>query len=241
MTIATVDARQNELLAELPDAELARLLPHLERIDLWQGEVLYQPGNRLTHVYFPTTSSVALFYALEDGASTQIAVVGREGLVGISRLMGAESTPTSAVVQSDGHAYRLKANILMQELDRGGVVLHGMLRFAQALITQIAQIAVCNCHHSLDQRLCRLLLFSLDRVPSKDLTMTHELIANMLGVRREGVTGAAGRLQRAGLVQCRRGHITVLDHARLSHRSCECYGVVKKAYDCLLPASMAVA
>jgi CRP-like cAMP-binding protein len=235
----TTNPRQNRLLAALPDAEWARWLPQLERVDMPLGKVLYESGSKLTHVYFPTTSIVSLLYVMEDGASAEIAVVGHEGIVGISLFMGGETTPSRAVVQSAGLAFRLKANVMMQEFNRAGPVLHLLLRYTQALITQMAQTAVCNRHHSLDQQLCRWLLLSLDRLHSNEIVMTQELIANMLGVRREGVTEAAGNLQQAGLIRYRRGHITVLDRARLEQRTCECYAVVKREYDRLLPATAA--
>ena len=231
--------RDNRLLAALPDAEWARWLPQLEPVDMPLGKVLYESGSKLTHVYFPTTSIVSLLYVMEDGASAEIAVVGHEGIVGISLFMGGETTPSRAVVQSAGLAFRLKANVMMQEFNRAGPVLHLLLRYTQALITQMAQTAVCNRHHSLDQQLCRWLLLSLDRLHSNEIVMTQELIANMLGVRREGVTEAAGNLQQAGLIRYRRGHITVLDRARLEQRTCECYAVVRREYDRLLPATAA--
>ena len=209
--------RRNQLLAALPDAEWLRWLPQLEPVDLPLGKVLYESGSRLSHVYFPTTSIISLLYVMEDGASAEIAVVGHEGIVGISLFMGGQSTTNRAVVQSAGRGFRLKANLMMQEFNRAGPVLHLLLRYTQALITQMAQTAVCNRHHSLDQQLCRWLLLSLDRLPSDELVMTQELIANMLGVRREGVTEAAGQLQQAGLIQylglyaiCRFGPATVL-------------------------------
>ena len=233
------DPRQNRLLEALPDAEWERWLPHLEAVDMPLGKVLYEPGVRLTHVYFPTTSIVSLLYVMEDGASAEIAVVGHDGLVGISLFMGGESTTNRAVVQSAGQGFRLKANLLMLEFNRAGPVLHLLLRYTQALITQMAQTAVCNRHHSLDQQLCRWLLLSLDRLPTNELIMTQELIANMLGVRREGVTEAAGNLDKAGLIRYRRGHITVLDRGGLEKRTCECYSVVKHEYDRLLPVTKA--
>jgi len=236
---SAADPRQNRLLAALPDAEWAHWLPQLEPVELPLGKVLYESGSKLTHVYFPTTSIVSLLYVMEDGASAEIAVVGQEGIVGISLFMGGESTPSRAVVQSAGNGFRLKANLMMQEFNRAGPVLHLLLRYTQALITQMSQTAVCNRHHSLDQQLCRWLLLSLDRLQSDELVMTQELIANMLGVRREGVTEAAGHLQKAGLIRYQRGHITVLDRSKLEHRACECYAVVKKEYDRLLPATMA--
>jgi CRP-like cAMP-binding protein len=233
------DPRQNRLLAALPDAEWARWLPQLEPVDLSLGKVLYESGTKLSHVYFPTTSIVSLLYVMEDGASAEIAVVGHEGLVGVSLFMGGESTPSRAVVQSAGKGFRLNASLMLQEFNRAGPVLHLLLRYTQALITQMSQTAVCNRHHSLDQQLCRWLLLSLDRLHSDELVMTQELIANMLGVRREGVTEAAGHLQKAGLIRYQRGHITVLDRHRLEQRACECYAVVKKEYDRLLPATKA--
>jgi len=238
MTIAA-DPRENRLLAALPAAEWARWLQQMEPVDMPLGKVLYESGSKLTHVYFPTTSIVSLLYVLEDGASAEIAVVGHEGIVGISLFMGGESTPSRAVVQSAGRAFRLKANVMIQEFNRAGPVLHLLLRYTQALITQMAQTAVCNRHHSLDQQLCRWLLLSLDRLHSNELVTTQELIANMLGVRREGVTEAAGHLQQDGLISYRRGRITVLDRHGLEQRTCECYAVVKKEYDRLLPATTA--
>jgi CRP-like cAMP-binding protein len=231
--------RTNQLLAALPDAEWQRWLPELEAVDMPLGKVLYESGTKLSHVYFPTTSIISLLYVMEDGASAEIAVVGHEGIVGISLFMGGESTPSRAVVQSAGEAFRLRANLMMQEFNRAGPVLRLMLRYTQALITQMAQTAVCNRHHSLDQQLCRWLLLSLDRLHTRDLVMTQELIANMLGVRREGVTEAAGNLQTAGLIRYQRGHITVLDRDGLERRTCECYTVVKKEYDRLLPMTLA--
>jgi CRP-like cAMP-binding protein len=227
--------QQNHLLAALPPAEFDRLAPHLQLVTMPLGEVLYESGSHLNHVYFPTTSIVSLLYVMEDGASAEIAVVGSEGILGISLFMGGETTPSRAVVQSAGHGYRLKAQLLKDEFNRAGPLLHLLLRYTQALITQMAQTAVCNRHHSVDQQLCRWLLLSLDRLPSNELTMTQELIANMLGVRRVGVTEAAGRLQSAGLIHYHRGHITVIDRTGLEARACECYAVVKKEFDRLLP------
>jgi CRP-like cAMP-binding protein len=227
--------QQNHLLAALPASDYERLAPHLELISLKLGEVLYEPGVRLRYVYFPTTSIVSLLYVMEDGASAEIAIVGNEGILGISLFMGGETTPSRAVVQSAGYGYRLKAQLLKDEFQRFGPMLHLLLRYTQALITQMAQTAVCNRHHSVDQQLCRWLLLSLDRLASNELSMTQELIANMLGVRREGVTEAAGKLQEAGLISYRRGRITVLDRPGLEARSCECYEVVKKELDRLLP------
>ena len=224
----SIDRKANHLLAALPDTEWLRWLPMLEAVDMPLGEVLYESGNMLGHVYFPTTAIVSLLYVMEDGASAEIAVVGNEGIVGISLFMGGGSTPSRAVVQSAGAGLRLRAQILKDEFNRNGAVLHLLLRYTQALITQMAQTAVCNRHHSLDQQLCRWLLLSLDRLQGNELVMTQELIANMLGVRREGVTEAALSLQQAGLIRYTRGHISVLDRARLEKRTCECYAVVKK-------------
>lgn len=229
-----VTPKKNRLLAALPAADYGRLLPALESVSLPLGLVLYESGGVLDYVYFPTDSIVSLLYVMEDGASAEIAVTGCEGLVGIALFMGGETTPSRAVVQSAGHGYRLKAAFLKKEFDDGGALQHLALRYTQALITQMAQTAVCNRHHSVEQQLCRWLLLSLDRLPSNELTMTQELIANMLGVRREGVTEAAGRLQAAGLIRYSRGHIEVLDRPRLEVRVCECYAVVKKEYDRLL-------
>ena len=227
--------QQNHLLAALPASDYERLAPHLELIPLKLGEVLYEPGIRMRYVYFPTTSIVSLLYVMEDGASAEIAIVGNEGILGISLFMGGETTPSRAVVQSAGYGYRLKAQLLKDEFQRFGPMLHLLLRYTQALITQMAQTAVCNRHHSVDQQLCRWLLLSLDRLASNELSMTQELIANMLGVRREGVTEAAGKLQEARLISYRRGRITVLDRPGLEARCCECYEVVKKELDRLLP------
>ena len=225
----------NHLLAALPAYIQQSWLPQLEPVQMPLGEVLYESGVALGHVYFPTTAIVSLLYVMEDGASAEIAVVGNEGIVGISLFMGGESTPSRAVVQSAGQGFRLKAQVLKEEFNRAGPVLHLLLRYTQALITQMAQTAVCNRHHSLDQQLCRWLLLSLDRLQGDELVMTQELIANMLGVRREGVTEAALKLQSAGLIRYARGRITVLDRAGLEQRTCECYAVVKKEYDRLLP------
>lgn len=229
------DPRQNRLLAVLPVADFERLLPHLKLVPLPLGEVLYESGIELRYVYFPTDSIVSLLYVMEDGDSAEIAVVGNEGVIGVSLFMGGETTPSRAVVQSAGRAYRLPGQALKQEFIRGAAMQHLLLRYTQALLTQMAQTAVCNRHHSLDQQLCRWLLLSLDRLASNELVMTQELIANMLGVRREGVTEAAGKLQQAGLIHYSRGHITVLDRAGLEARTCECYAVVKKECDRLLP------
>jgi len=230
---------KNRLLAALPHAESQRWLSLLEPVDLPLGEVLYESGITLSHVYFPTTAIISLLYVMENGASAEIAVVGNEGIVGISLFMGGESTSSRAVVQSAGKGYRLQAQLMKREFNRAGAVLHLLLRYTQALLTQMSQTAVCNRHHSLDQQLCRWLLLSLDRLEGNQLVMTQELIANMLGVRREGVTEGAVKLQHAGLIQYARGHITVLDRAALERRSCECYAVVKKEYDRLLPVELA--
>ncbi|WP_396267468.1 Crp/Fnr family transcriptional regulator [Ideonella sp.] len=228
-------ARTNHLLAALPGSIWERWEPLLEPVDLPLGQVIYESGATIGHVYFPTTAIVSLLYVLEDGGSAEIAVVGFEGLVGIALFMGGESTPSRAVVQSAGQGYRLSARFLKQEFNDSGPVMHLLLRYTQALITQMAQTAVCNRHHSLDQQLCRWLLLSLDRLPGPDLWMTQELIANMLGVRREGVTEAALKLQRAGLIKYARGHISVLDRPGLEARTCECYEVVRREYGRLLP------
>ena len=227
--------RQNQLLAALPASEYVRLLPHLEQVPLELGRALYESGSHQAYVYFPTDSIVSLLYVMEDGSSAEIAVVGNEGLVGIALFMGGESTPSRAVVQSAGYGYRLRASVLKTEFGQGGDLQHLLLRYTQALITQMAQTAVCNRHHAVDQQLCRWLLLSLDRLASNELTMTQELIANMLGVRREGVTEAAGKLQAAGVIHYSRGKITVLDRPKLEARVCECYVVVKHEYDRLLP------
>jgi CRP-like cAMP-binding protein len=227
--------QQNHLLAALTAEVRQRLFTHLELVPLPLGKVLYESGDTMRHVYFPTDSIISLIYVMESGASAEISVVGNEGLVGIALFMGGESTPSRAVVQSGGHAFRLKGPLLKIEFERHGELLVLMLRYTQALITQMAQTAVCNRHHSIDQQLCRWLLLSLDRLPSNQLTMTQELIANMLGVRREGVTEAAGKLQRQGVIEYSRGHITVLDRPQLEQLSCECYAVVKKETDRLLP------
>jgi CRP-like cAMP-binding protein len=226
---------QNRLLDALPEADYDRLAAHLELIPMKLGDVLYESGAALRHVYFPTTCIISLLYVMEDGASAEIAIVGNEGILGISLFMGGDTTPSRAMVQSAGHAYRLKADLLKTEFGRFGPTMHLLLRYTQALITQMAQTAVCNRHHSVDQQLCRWLLLSLDRLQSNQLSMTQELIANMLGVRREGVTEAAGKLQAAGLITYRRGTITVLDRPRLEAQACECYQVVKTEFDRLLP------
>ncbi|WP_168014143.1 Crp/Fnr family transcriptional regulator [Halomonas salinarum] len=229
-----LDPRQNHLLAALPRDKYERLAPHLERVDLTLGESLVESGMMMRHVYFPTDCIVSLLCVMETGDSTEIAVVGAEGIVGISLFMGGETTPSRAVVQSAGTAYRLKGQLLKDEFDRASTLQFLLLRYTQALITQMAQTAVCNRHHSLDQQLCRWLLLSLDRLPTNELVMTQELIANMLGVRREGVTESAGKLQKAELISYHRGRIRVLDRPGLEARVCECYPVVKKEYDRLL-------
>ena len=233
------DPRTNDLLAALPAQEFDRWLPQLEPVTLKLGQVLYESGKRMSHVYFPTSAIVSLLYVLEDGASAEIAVVGHEGVVGISLFMGGESTPSRAVVQSAGQGFRLRGQAVKDEFERAGPVMHLMLRYTQALITQMSQTAVCNRHHTLDKQLCRWLLLSLDRLTGNELVMTQELIANMLGVRREGVTEAALKLQADGLISYARGHITVLDRQALEERTCECYAVVKHEYDRLLPARTA--
>jgi CRP-like cAMP-binding protein len=225
---------QNHILAAFPSAEYERLLPHLELIPMPLGEVLYESGGRLQHVYFPTTSIVSLQFVLEDGASAEIAVVGNEGILGISLFMGGDTTPSRAVVRSAGYGYRLKAQLLQAEFNRAGPVMRLLLRYTQALITQMTQTAVCNRHHSVEQQLCRALLLTLDRLSSDSLVMTQELIASMLGVRREGVTEAAGNLQRAGLIRYSRGRIDVLDRPGLEKAVCECYAVVKVEFERLL-------
>ncbi len=232
---AAHDPRQNHLLRALPPAEWERLSPHLELVEMGLGHVLYESGSVLRHVYFPTTSIVSMLYVMESGSSAEIAVVGNEGMVGVALFMGGETTPSRALVQSAGHAYRLKGRILKDEFHRAGALQHLLLRYTQALLTQMAQTAVCNRHHSVDQQLCRWLLLSLDGLSSNTLSMTQELIANMLGVRREGVTEAAGKLQAAGLIHYVRGHISVLDRPRLEAQCCECYQVVKAEFERLLP------
>jgi CRP-like cAMP-binding protein len=231
--------KKNGLLASLPTTEWKRWCASLEAIDMPLGQVLYEPGVALNYVYFPLTSIVSLLYVMENGASAEIAVVGNEGIVGVSLFMGGESTPSRAVVQSAGLGCRLKAQIMKDEFNKAGPVLHLLLRYTQALITQMSQTAVCNRHHSLDQQLCRWLLLSLDRLEGDELVMTQELIANMLGVRREGVTEGALGLQKSGLIKYQRGHITVLDRPGLEKRTCECYAVVKREYDRLLPTGLA--
>ena len=237
--VDSLDVEKNLLLSALPGPVRDHWLPHLESVEMPLSEVVYESGAIVSHVYFPTTAIVSLLYVMENGASAEIAVVGNEGIVGVSRFMGGKSTPSRAVVQSAGHSLRLNAEFLYDEFNRAGPVLHLLLRYTQALITQMAQTAVCNRHHSLDQQLCRWLLLSLDRLRGAELVMMQELIANMLGVRREGVSEAALKLQSAGLIKYARGHITVLDRAGLENRTCECYAVVKKEYDRLLPQKIA--
>jgi CRP-like cAMP-binding protein len=230
------DPRENHILDALPAEERERLFAHLTLVEMPLGMVLYESGEVLRHIYFPTDSIVSLLYVMKDGASAEIAIVGNEGAIGVSLFMGGETTPSRAIVQSAGHAYRLTGRRLKDEFERHGQLLHVLLRYTQSLITQMAQTAVCNRHHTVDQQLCRWLLLSLDRLPSSRLNMTQELIANMLGVRREGVTGAAGKLQKLGVIRYSRGHITVLDRPKLERLSCECYGVVKTETDRLLTA-----
>ena len=226
---------KNHLLDALPASDYERVASHLELIPMSLGDVLYESGAKLRYVYFPTTCIISLLYVMEDGASAEIAIVGNEGILGISLFMGGNTTPSRAVVQSAGHAFRLKADLLSNAFERYGPTLHLLLRYTQALITQMAQTAVCNRHHSVDQQLCRWLLLSLDRLASNELSMTQELIANMLGVRREGVTEAAGNLQDAGLIRYHRGRITVINRAAVEARCCECYQVVKAEFDRILP------
>jgi len=225
---------QNFLLAALPTAEFNRLEPHLEPVSIALGEILFEPGGQLQHAYFPITAIVSLHYVMESGASSETAGVGNEGVVGISLFMGGDTTPSSAVVKIAGHAYRLDRRVLMQEFQRAGLMQGLLLRYTQALITQMTQTAVCNRHHSVEQQLCRWLLSTLDRIPSGELIMTQELVASMLGVRREGITEAAGALQQAGFIRYRRGHISVLDRSGLEARSCECYAAVKREIGRLL-------
>jgi len=226
---------QNSLLATLPVDELERLRHHLELVPLPLGEVIYESGGKLSHLYFPTTAIISLLYVTEDGASAEISIVGNEGVIGVAVFMGGENMPNMAVVQSAGYAYRLKAQLLQQEFDHSLPLRHLLLRYTQALLTQMAQTAVCNRHHSIERQLCRWLLLSFDRLPTNELIMTQELISNMLGVRREGITDAARKLQSVGLIEYHRGHITLLDRQGLEDNVCECYSVVKREYDRLLP------
>jgi CRP-like cAMP-binding protein len=225
---------QNHLLAALPAEDFERLAAHLELVPLRLGQVLYEPGGQLQHAFFPTTGIVSLHYVMESGASAESAGVGNEGIVGISLFMGGDTTPSSAVVQTAGQAYRLEGRLLKAEFNRAGLMQRLLLRYTQALITQMIQTAVCNRHHSVEQQLCRWLLLTLDRLPSQELVMTQELVASMLGVRREGITQAAGNLQHAGVIRNRRGHIAVLERTGLETRACECYAVVKKELGRLL-------
>jgi CRP-like cAMP-binding protein len=225
---------QNHLLAALPAEVFERLSPHLELIPMPLGDVLYESGGQLQHVYFPTTAIVSLHYVMENGATAEIAGVGNEGVLGISLFMGGNTTPSRATVQTGGQGYRLRGELMMEEFNRAGPMMRLMLRYTQALMTQMSQTAVCNRHHSVEQQVCRWLLLTLDRLPSSELTMTQELIASMLGVRREGITETAGNLQREGLISYRRGHITVLDRSGLESYACECYDVVKKEFHRLL-------
>ncbi len=236
--VAPPNPRLNGLLAALPDVDFERWLPQLEWVAMPLGQVLYPQGRPPSHAYFPTSSLVALLYEMENGATSEIAVVGNEGMVGVALFMGGGATPSRAAVQSAGEGFRLPAQVMTSEFDRSPHVAKLMLRFTQALIAQMSQTAACNRHHSLVQQLCRWLLLSLDRLPGTELHMTQELIASMLGVRREGVTEAARKLQKDGLIHYARGHITVLDRPGLEHRSCECYGVVKREYDRLLPPAV---
>lgn len=226
---------QNHILAALPAADLARLSVGVEPSRMPLGRVLYESGDKMPHMYFPTTSIVSLLYVMENGASAEIAIVGNEGVVGVSLFMGGETTPSRALVQSAGQAFRVPSKVLKEEFRRGGPLQHVLLRYTQALITQMSQTAVCNRHHSVEQQLCRWLLMSLDRLATNELTMTQKLIANMLGVRREGVTESAGKLQKLGLIRYHRGRITVLDRAGVEKQACECYQVVKREFKRLLP------
>src|ERR1700682_295025 len=239
MTDASSNPRHNHLLAALPQDQWQRWLPHLEHVEMQLGQVLYEPGSTLSHVYFPTTAIVSLLYVMQNGESAEIAVVGNEGGVGVSLFMGGESTSSRALVQSAGGGFRLTAQLMKQKFYRAGPVLHLLLRYTQALITQMVQTAACNRHHSLDQQLCRWLLLSLDRLQGTEMVMTRQLIANMLGVPRQGATEGALQLHNAGLIDYTRGRIRVLDRGGLEKRTCECYAVVKKEYDRLLPAKLA--
>jgi CRP-like cAMP-binding protein len=229
-----LDPKQNHLLAALPAEEFQRLAPRLEPVALPLGEMLYEPGGQLEHAYFPVSAIVSLHYVMASGASAAVAGVGNEGVVGVSLFMGGDTTPSSAVVQTAGHAYRLERRLLKQEFERSGPLQRLLLRYTQALMAQMTQTAVCNRHHSVEQQLCRWLLATLDRIPSGEIVMTQELVAGMLGVRREGITEAAGKLQHAGFIRSRRGHMAVLERAGLETRVCECYGVVKKEFGRLL-------
>lgn len=231
---------QNHLFHSIPNDEWERLATHLELVELPLGKVLYEPNVKMSHVYFPASAIVSLLYELENGSSAEIAIVGNEGVVGVSIFMGGESTSSRAVVQSSGFGYRIKSNLILEEFNQSMPLMHLLLRYTQALITQMSQTAVCNRHHTLDQQFCRWLLLSLDRLRNNELVMTQELIANMLGVRRESVTEAALKVQRAGFIKYSRGHITIIDRKGLEQRTCECYKVVKKEYDRLLPEDIAI-
>jgi CRP-like cAMP-binding protein len=239
MTGTLTQPKHNRLLAALPPDQWQRWLPHLERVEMPLGQVLYEPGSTLSHVYFPTTAIVSLLYVMQNGESAEIAVVGNEGVVGVSLFMGGDSTSSRAVVQSEGGGFRLSAHLMKEEFYRGGPLLRLLLRYTQALITQMVQTAACNRHHSLDQQLCRWLLLSLDRLQGTEMVMTQQLIANMMGVPREGATEGALKLQNAGLIDYVEGRIRVLDREGLEKRSCECYAVVRKEYDRLLPDQLA--
>ncbi len=231
----THNPNQNHILAALPAAEFERLAPHLELVPMLLGQTLYEPGGQLQHVYFPTTAIVSLLYVMESGSSAEMAGVGNEGVLGISLFMGGNTTPSSAVVQTAGHGFRLRAALLVKEFQRFGPTMYLLLRYTQGLITQMAQTAACNRHHSIEQQLCRWLLLTLDRLPTNDLVMTQELVASALGVRRESITDVAGKLQRAGLIRYRRGHISVVERSGLEAGACECYAVVKKELSRLMP------
>jgi CRP-like cAMP-binding protein len=232
--LAIMPPNQNQLIAALPIEVYERILPYLEEISMPLGQVLYESGSQLKYAYFPTTAIISMHYVLENGASTEISGVGNEGVLGVALFMGGNTTSSLATVQTAGQGYRLKRQLMIDEFNQAGPMMHLMLRYTQALITQISQTAVCNRHHSIEQQLCRWLLLTLDRLPTQELTITQELIASMLGVRREGITEAAGNLQRAGFISYRRGHITVLNRLGLESRSCECYNVVKKEFHRLL-------
>jgi CRP-like cAMP-binding protein len=236
---AALNPKQNHLLAALPNSDWERWLPHLELVELPLGKVLYEAGDILTHVYFPASAIISLLYVMRNGESAEIAVVGCEGVVGISLFMGGDSTSSRAVVQNAGHGFRMRAHVLKEEFNSAAAVLHLLLRYTQALITQMTQTAACNRHHSLPQQLCRWLLLSLDRLQADDLVMTQQLVANMLGVPLDGVSEGALELQKAGMIRFESGRITVLDRAALEKHTCECYAVVKKEYDRLLPAKSA--
>lgn len=230
---------QNHLFHSIPPGEWERLVPHIEPVDLPLGKLLCEPGMQLGHAYFPATAIISILYELEDGTSAEVATVGNEGLIGISIFMDGGTTTSTAMVKSAGLGYRIKSDVLLREFSQCAPLMHLLLRFTQALMTQMTQIAVCNRHHLLEQQLCRILLVNLDRLPGNELVMTQELIASLLGVRREGITEAALKLQKAGLIKYARGHISILDRAGLEHRTCECYEIVKREYERLLPNRMA--